>query len=69
MYQTMLDSAAWVLRAGYSVILDATFLQSSYRALVHNLAASEEVKLLFYWLDIDHALLPKRILDTPGWYF
>lgn len=51
-YQTMLNDARTALQAGYSVILDATFLHPGARAATAALAAELAIPLTFYWLDI-----------------
>ncbi len=60
-YQTMFDAAETTLNAGFSVILDATFLEPSTRAHACALARSLQVPFSFYWLDIDTDTLRERI--------
>ena len=60
-YRAMFDAAATSLRAGFSVILDATFLHPESRERVADLAAEESIPLTFYWLDISHETLRERV--------
>ncbi|MDQ6970384.1 MAG: AAA family ATPase [Mariprofundus sp.] len=60
-YQAMFDAAQITLQAGYSVILDATFLHPDSRQQAHDLAHRCKVALHFYWLDIDTAQLQENI--------
>lgn len=60
-YQTMLDAAKSTLKAGFSVILDATFLEFGRRQQVRELADVHGVSLHFYWLDIAQDVLKARI--------
>jgi len=60
-YQEMLAAARTALAAGFSVILDATFLHAGSRDDVRRLASELEVPLHFYWLDIDEQELFRRI--------
>jgi len=60
-YHAMFDSARTALQAGYSVILDATFLHPDSRQQLHSLATQCDVPLHAYWLDIDMAQLTENI--------
>jgi len=60
-YKTMLKNARTALNAGFSVILDATFLSPAFRLQAYKLAESEGVKLNFFWLDIERGVLEKQI--------
>jgi len=60
-YAAMFDAARTALAAGFSVILDATFLHPDSRRQVHELAAACAVPLHFYWLDIDTDTLRNNI--------
>jgi len=58
----MFDAARCVLKAGFSVILDATFLHPDSRKQVRELAKTCRVLLHFYWLDIEPETLKNNIL-------
>lgn len=60
-YNAMFDAARTALRAGFSVILDATFLHPDSRKQVITLAEACNVALHFYWLDIDPETLEHNI--------
>ncbi|MES0372370.1 MAG: AAA family ATPase [Mariprofundaceae bacterium] len=60
-YQSMLNTASTAIKAGFSVILDATFLHPASRQSAIELADSLKVPLLFYWLDMDASILRERV--------
>lgn len=60
-YRAMFAAARTALDAGFSVILDATFLHPDSRRQVFELAQTCDVPLHFFWLDIDEAVLRERI--------
>jgi len=60
-YKTMFDAARTTLDAGFSVILDATFLHPDSRRQAHNLANACDVSLHFLWLDLNETALRKQI--------
>lgn len=60
-YQAMFDAAKLSLKAGFSVILDATFLHVDSRQQVVDLAEEMNCPMHFYWLDITEATLRQRI--------
>lgn len=60
-YRAMFDAAAISLHAGFSVILDATFLHPDSREKAVATAAEESAPLTFYWLDISHERLRDRV--------
>jgi len=60
-YKAMFDAARTALAAGFSVILDATFLHPDSRRQAYELAKDCDIPLYFYWLDMDKATLRKRI--------
>lgn len=60
-YASMFKNAKTALAAGYSVILDATFLQHKFRENIRQLAQSENVKYHILWLDVDVSVLHKHI--------
>lgn len=60
-YQAMFDAAKVALEAGFSVIMDATFLQSDSRQQVYNLAKNTKCPMQFYWLEVDENTLRHRI--------
>ena len=60
-YQSMFDAATVAIKAGFSVILDATFLHPASRQTAIKLAATLNTSLFFYWLDMDEEILRERI--------
>jgi aminoglycoside phosphotransferase family enzyme len=60
-YKAMFDAARTALDAGFSVILDATFLHPDSRQQAHELAQTCDVPLHFFWLDIEETILRKQI--------
>lgn len=62
-YAAMFKAAETVLSAGFSVILDATFLDAGQRQRVHQLAEKLRLPLHFYWLDFAPDVLRRRIRD------
>jgi len=60
-YNAMFDAARIALTAGFSVILDATFLHPDSRSQARALAKECGVLLHFYWLDIDPETLQNNI--------
>jgi len=60
-YKAMFADARSTLAAGFSVILDATFLHPVSRQQAHELAQECSVPLHFFWLNIDRAILERQI--------
>jgi aminoglycoside phosphotransferase family enzyme len=60
-YTAMFDAARTVLDAGFSVILDATFLHPDSRQQAHKLANTCDVSLHFLWLDINEVVLREQV--------
>jgi len=60
-YTAMFEAARTALAAGFSVILDATFLHPDTRRQAHALADQCNVPLHFYWLDIATDTLRRNI--------
>ena len=60
-YQAMFDAAEKSLAAGFSVILDATFLHPESREHAAALGSAQGVLRHFYWLDIDQQTLRENI--------
>ncbi len=60
-YRAMFDAAEKALEAGFSVILDATFLYSASRERAATLGNRQGVSWHFYWLDIDQQTLRARV--------
>jgi len=60
-YAAMFRAAETALAAGFSVILDATFLRQEDRERIRALAKSENVKSRIFWLDVDEPDLRKHI--------
>ncbi|NOR73085.1 MAG: AAA family ATPase [Mariprofundaceae bacterium] len=56
-YRAMFDAAGKALEAGFSVILDATFLHPASREHAAALGNAQGVPWHFYWLDIDQQTL------------
>ncbi|MFQ5518689.1 MAG: AAA family ATPase [Mariprofundus sp.] len=62
-YKAMFDAARTVLQAGYSVILDATFLHPDSRQQAYQLACECGAELHFLWLDIETDRLKENICN------
>ena len=60
-YQAMFDAAEKALEAGFSAILDATFLYPASRERAAGLGSAQKVPWHFYWLDIDSETLRARV--------
>jgi len=60
-YQSIFDAAKHILDSGYSVILDATFLESGQRDQFRALANQTNTPAHFLWLDIPESILRQRI--------
>lgn len=60
-YQQMMHLAKPCIQAGFSVILDATFLEEEHRALVTTLASQLDIPLHRYWLELPEDTLRKRL--------
>ncbi|MDQ7011731.1 MAG: ATP-binding protein, partial [Mariprofundaceae bacterium] len=60
-YAAMFAAAERALQAGFSVILDATFLRREDRDIIRQIAATQQLPCRILWLEIDEALLRKRI--------
>jgi uncharacterized protein len=61
-YQAMFDAADLLLRAGWSVILDATFLSDRERQRARDTALASGARCRFAWLDIPEDRLREQIL-------
>lgn len=60
-YRAMFSAATTAIKAGFSVILDATFLHPASRQTAVELAESLKAPLQFYWLDINEEVLRERV--------
>ncbi|MDQ6966437.1 MAG: AAA family ATPase, partial [Mariprofundaceae bacterium] len=60
-YQAMFDAAAAVLKAGWAVILDATFLSADERQRARDLAAASNTPFRFIWLDVPEERLRHNV--------
>jgi len=60
-YLNIFKAAAACIHAGFSVILDATFIHPDSRRQLKELAENSAVPLQFFWLDIDENILRERI--------
>ncbi|MCF7821231.1 MAG: AAA family ATPase [Mariprofundaceae bacterium] len=60
-YRAMFDAAEKTLAAGFSVILDATFLHPASREHATALGSARGVPWHFYWLDIDEQTLRENV--------
>jgi len=60
-YAAMFDAARQVIHAGFSAIMDATFLRREDRDTARGLAGSLDVPLKILWLEIPPDLLRRRI--------
>jgi aminoglycoside phosphotransferase family enzyme/predicted kinase len=62
-YQTLADFAATILHAGFSVLVDATFLKLDQRALFQKLAANQNVEFFILDFQATKEELSRRILQ------
>jgi len=60
-YNDIFEAAKTTIDAGYSVILDATFIDSDSRLRLKQLAERCSVPLHLFWLDIEEPVLRARI--------
>ncbi len=60
-YDAMFEAGRTALEAGFSVILDATFLRSEDRDQARNIAKEARAECHILWLDIDAETLRQRI--------
>jgi predicted kinase len=60
-YQRLAKLAAFVIEAGFSVVLDATFLKESHRDLMRQLADRLQVRFLILHCVAPNAMLEQRI--------
>ncbi|OIO72961.1 MAG: hypothetical protein CO186_04725 [Zetaproteobacteria bacterium CG_4_9_14_3_um_filter_49_83] len=60
-YAAMFDAARSTLDAGFSVILDATFIHPDSRKQLKAVADKMRIPLHLFWLDIDESLLRERV--------
>jgi aminoglycoside phosphotransferase family enzyme/predicted kinase len=65
-YDTMIDNARTMLRAGRAVVLDATFLDPALRARAEALAAECGVPFRAAWLDAPLPVLEARVANRRG---
>jgi len=61
-YKATFDAARIALNAGFSVILDATFIHPDSRHQLKTLADENQTPLHCFWLDIDTETLRQRIV-------
>lgn len=60
-YAAMFDAAETTLKAGFSAIMDATFLRLEDRDRARSIAEKAGVECTILWLDMDVSVLKKRI--------
>lgn len=60
-YHAMFSRAEAILAAGHSVILDATFIDPSLRAMAEKAAEQSGVRFDGFWLDAPHSVLFARL--------
>jgi hypothetical protein len=65
-YDTMIDDARALLRAGRAVVLDATFIDPALRARAERLAAEVGVPFHGVWLDAPPKVLEARVAARTG---
>ena len=65
-YGGLLDDARGILKAGWSVVLDATFIQPDMRAAARALADDLDVPFQGAWLDAPAEVLASRIVHREG---
>ncbi len=65
-YDTMIDNARTLLKAGRAVVLDATFIDAGLRARVEALAAECGVPFRGAWMDAPVEVLEARVANRTG---
>jgi len=60
-YEAMFEAAETTLKAGFTVILDATFLRQADRDRARGIAKTAGAPIRIYWLDMGEKLLRERI--------
>ncbi|RMG92229.1 MAG: hypothetical protein D6703_02475, partial [Zetaproteobacteria bacterium] len=60
-YQQMIEDAVMAARAGFDVVMDATFLERAWRDLARERFRQHGLPLQFFWLDLPEDTLRKRI--------
>jgi len=65
-YDTMIDNARTMLKAGRAVVLDATFIDPALRARVEGLARECGVSFRAAWLDAPIEVLAARVAGRKG---
>jgi predicted kinase len=60
-YQTLIDRAAAIVRAGHSVIVDAVYARPDDRAAIEGVAAAASVPFAGLWLDAPEETLVARV--------
>jgi predicted kinase len=65
-YDAMFERAETILKAGHSVLLDATFLDGRRREQAGSLAQRAGVPFHGYWLEAGRGILEKRVRERHG---
>jgi uncharacterized protein len=65
-YEAMIAGADAALAAGFTVILDATFLDRAHRDRTRHLAEDHGIPLHLLWLDLPPAVLRQRIRERSA---
>ncbi|HLJ64370.1 MAG TPA: AAA family ATPase [Stellaceae bacterium] len=65
-YQAMREEARTALAAGYTVILDATFLDAGERSAVAAVARSAKIPFTGLWLDAPATILARRVSERQN---
>lgn len=65
-YRRLSDKAGQALSAGFSVVIDATWLDTDKRVAVASLARQADVPFVGLWLDAPASILRQRIASRQG---
>lgn len=65
-HRSLLDKAAEALRAGHTVLVDATFSRREHRSLFAAAAEELGVPLLVVWIEADDAVIRARLAQRAG---
>jgi aminoglycoside phosphotransferase family enzyme/predicted kinase len=65
-YEAMITGADAALAAGFSVVLDATFLTRAHRDQARQLGQRHDIPLHLLWLDLSPAVLRQRIRERSA---
>ncbi len=62
-YEQLIEDALAAARAGFDVVMDATFLERTWRELARERFRRHGLALQFFWLDVPEEILRRRIRE------